>query len=51
MNNPVPAPVSAAAGNVEIDNRHGVTTVIVRDLAHLRVGVAIATRLAARKGR
>jgi hypothetical protein len=45
-NNPIPVPVSPAAGKVEIDERHGVTTVIVRDLAHLRVGVNISDRLA-----
>ena len=47
-NNPIPVPVSPAVGQVEIDERHGVTTVIVRDLAHLRVAVNVSERLAAK---
>jgi hypothetical protein len=49
VNNPKPVPVSAAAGSIEIDRRHGVT-VIVRDFAHIRAGFAVAKRLAARQG-
>jgi LDH2 family malate/lactate/ureidoglycolate dehydrogenase len=41
-----PVPVSAAAGQVEHRLDHGVAVVVVRDLAHIRAGYAIAERKA-----
>jgi hypothetical protein len=50
-NNPIPVPVSAAAGHVEVVNDHGQLVVRVRDLAHIRAGVQIAETLAKRAAR
>lgn len=50
-NNPVPVPVSPAAGKVELRSDHGVKVVVVRDLAHIAAGYKIAETIAERANR
>lgn len=42
--NPIPVPVSPVAGKVERRTDHGHVVVVVRDLAHLRLGWELAKK-------
>lgn len=44
MSNPIPVPVSPAAGKVERRTDHGLVVVVVRDLAHIRIGWELAKK-------